>query len=682
MSTAPENPENAPTVQIRTLLVANRGEIACRIIRTARTMGIKTVAVHSDIDKHAPHVREADVHIALGGASATESYLDQDKILAAARNSGADAIHPGYGFLSENAEFAEACGRRGLIFIGPQPDDIRSMGRKDHAKDIAVAAGVPVLPDARLDDDDTSAWLEAAKKIGYPLLVKAVAGGGGKGMRIVHGEPDLLDEITGAKREAQSAFGDGAVFLEKYLSAPRHVEIQVFGDAHGNAIHLMERECSIQRRHQKIIEEAPSSAVDSDLREQMGSTAVSLVRKLGYIGAGTVEFLLDDTMSPPRFYFLEMNTRLQVEHPVTESITGLDLVRMQIDVASNRPLVVSQADIRADGHAIEVRLYAEDPGSDFLPTPGVLHSYRHGTLEGIRFDDGIGHRAEISAFYDPMIAKVTAHATTRQEAALRLAAGLGELHLHGTTTNRDYLVAILRNEDFLAGDTRTDFVENHPELLEPPRSTELVRRHLAAAIAVSVARRRTASAVKSAIAPGWRLLPGHRAGRAQWQDVTTGNVYDVGYQQSAATNSARLTLDIERVEHHFLLDELTDTAVRIVDTETSVGTWVSVSDPYPEIFVNDRDSQSAWVMRPRLPEQDSNTAASDPVAELPGTVVAINVKPGDDVVAGQKLVVMEAMKMEHPALAHHDGTVSAVHVEVGQYIEAHTVLVTLTKDEA
>src|SRR6266446_6379308 len=403
--------------EITMLLIANRGEIARRIIRTAHEMGLRTVAVYSVPDRDAPHVLEADVAVPLLGASATESYLDQGQILSAARKTGAEAVHPGYGFLAENAAFAEACAQAGLIWVGPPPDAIRKMGLKIVAKEIARDAGVPVVPDAEITTDDLADWETAACSLGYPLLVKASAGGGGKGMRLVENPAGLAEAITGARREAKSSFGDATVFLARYLPAPRHVEMQIFADMHGNVIHLYERECSIQRRYQKVIEEAPSPGITPMLRERMSEASVALAQAIGYVGAGTIEYLVDgDT-----FYFLEKNTRLQVEHPVTECITGLDLVRLQIQVARGELLPLRQEDVVCNGHAIEVRLYAEDPGGGFVPTFGRLARFEPGPTPGVRYEAGVVSGYEVTTHYDPMLAKVIAHAPTRTEAAHRLA---------------------------------------------------------------------------------------------------------------------------------------------------------------------------------------------------------------------------------------------------------------------
>jgi acetyl/propionyl-CoA carboxylase alpha subunit len=661
---------------ITTLLVANRGEIARRVIRTARSMGIRTVAVFSDPDFRTPHVTAADTAIALGGSSAAESYLDTGKILRAAAEAGADAVHPGYGFLSENAGFAKACADAGLTFVGPAPDAVETMGLKDRAKEVARRAGVPVLPDARISGDDSGVWRKAADTVGYPLLVKATAGGGGKGMRRVDGPEGLSDAIETARREAASSFGNPDVFAERYLTAPRHVEIQVFGDSHGNAVHLNERECSVQRRHQKVIEEAPSPAVDAALRARMGETAVALVRELGYTGAGTVEYLLDDASGD--FYFLEMNTRLQVEHPVTEETAGLDLVRLQLQVAAGEPLGFGQEDVRLDGHAIEARLYAEDPARDFAPAPGPIHRYRH--TAGLRFEDGIGETAEISPFYDPMIAKVIAHAPTRTEASLKLARALAATELHGTATNLAFLAATLTSDDFLSGQTRTDFIDRHPDVKNATAPTP-EHIHLAAAVAVTVARRRQTDQLTRTAPPGFRLLPGHPDPTTAWSPLgSRGAEREITYRLSAAAGDAELRLTIDGTRHDLRLSDLSPECVRVRDGSREWPCRVAVHAD-GSVWVNDPDGQRGWQPQPRLPERTS-AGGADPVADMAGVVVAVKVKPGDQVTAGQHLVVVEAMKMEWPTVANIDGIVEAVHVTEGQYVAAQAVLVTIAEEPA
>ncbi len=460
---------------IRRLLVANRGEIARRVFRTAQSMGISTVAVYADGDAEAPFVTDADLSVPLGGRTATDSYLSIDKVLAAAENSAADAVHPGYGFLSENADFAQAVIDAGLTWVGPAPAAIAAMGDKLAAKESMIAAGVPTLPSVPVAEvmsgDDLAA---AGADVGYPLLVKASAGGGGKGMRIVDAPDTLADAVAAARREAAGAFGDDTVFLERYLPAPRHVEIQVLGDTHGNLVHCFERECSIQRRHQKVIEEAPSPAVTPALRDRMGAAAVAAVRTIGYHSAGTVEFLLEGSGDDAEFWFLEVNTRLQVEHPVTEEITGLDLVREQIRIAAGEPLGYGQDDLTIRGHAVEARLYAEDPASGFLPATGTVELWAPAREAQARFDSGIEVGSVVGTEFDPMLAKVIVAAPTRTEAALGLASALDRTRLGGVVTNRDFLSAVLRSDEFLAGDTTTDFIERvyFGDAGESPRPSE------------------------------------------------------------------------------------------------------------------------------------------------------------------------------------------------------------------
>ena len=441
---------------ITKLLIANRGEIAARIARTAHGLGLRTVAVYSDPDADAPYVTLADEAVRLPGAAPADTYLRGDLIIAAAAATGADAVHPGYGFLSENAAFARACADAGLIFVGPAADTIEAMGDKVRAKAIMADADVPVLPSATVTD--TTDLTAAGASVGFPLLVKAAFGGGGRGMRLVTGPEELAEAVSSGRSEAASAFGDGTVFLERYVTDPRHVEVQILGDAHGNVVHLFERECSIQRRYQKIVEECPSPAVDDDLREALTAAAVAAGWAIGYTGAGTVEFVLD---RDGKFYFLEMNTRLQVEHPVTEEVTGLDLVELQLLIAEGEPLPARAREARISGHAIEVRLYAEDVAAGFAPATGVLHRFRFPAAPGIRVDTGFRDGSVVSPHYDAMLAKVVAHGPTRADAARRLARALGQAGIHGVTTNRDLLVAILREPEFLAGGTDTGYLTRH-----------------------------------------------------------------------------------------------------------------------------------------------------------------------------------------------------------------------------
>ncbi len=651
--------------RISRLLVANRGEITRRIMRTAREMGIETVAIYASPDSHAPFVHEADEAIALGGATATETYLDVAKVIDAARRSGANAIHPGYGFLSENAAFARAVVEAGLIWVGPSPEAIAAMGDKLAAKRLMMAAGVPTLPSVEGPGDGAADLKSIAAPIGLPVLVKAAAGGGGKGMRIVHSAGELAEAVAGAQREALGAFGNGTVFLERYLEAPRHVEIQVLGDSHGNLIHCFERECSIQRRHQKVIEEAPSPAMTPELREQMGLAAVTAAQAIGYTSAGTVEFLLD---ANGQFYFLEVNTRLQVEHPVTEAITGLDLVREQIRIAQGERLDVRQGDLAISGHAIEARLYAEDPGNGFLPATGTVLAWEPPADPPARFDSGIETGSDVTVHFDPMLAKVIVHAATRTEAALRLARVLERTRVHGVTTNRDFLVATLRHQAFLAGDTTTSFIEKHePDRVRRPSESEVRAAALAVALREQAERREEASLMRT-LPSGWRNNPSQMQVTAfthHGEEVRAGYLSQrdgsFAYEVAGTRGVARL----HRVEGDAVDIEVDGT--RRVLAVTGKGNQFWVQGPSGEVQLTEL---------PRFPEIEQEEVAGGYAAPMPGKVVSIHVEPGDAVSRGQLLVVMEAMKMEHRiTCVEESAKVTEVRVAKGEQVEAGQMLV-------
>jgi len=628
---------------IRRLLVANRGEIARRIQRTARTMGIGTIAVYADGDAMAPNVGEADIAVALRGTTAAETYLDIAKVLAAAQRAGADAVHPGYGFLSENAAFAQAVLDAGLTWVGPSPDAIAAMGDKLAAKKLLAAAGVPTL--------------DAPDGV-FPVLVKAAMGGGGKGMRVVHTPSELEEAQAAARREAAAAFGDDTVFLERYLTGARHVEVQILGDNHGNLVHLGERECSIQRRHQKVIEEAPSPAVDAELRERLGQAALAAARTIGYSNAGTVEFLLDGR----DFYFLEVNTRLQVEHPVTEMVTGLDLVREQLLVAQGEQLSFTQGDVTLTGHAVEARLYAEDPANDFLPVTGTVLNWQ--PAPGARYDSGIESGSVIGVEFDPMLAKVVTHAPTRREAALALASALERTSLQGTTTNRDFLVEVLRHDAFLAGDTTTDFIER----VQPGRDKEVYVGHLefcAVLAALFAAARRRAASPLGRFPAGWRngVLPPeaftYRAGEhtieLAYRTRRDGS-YDVAVGEKSWQARVLAVSDAE------IEAEIDGVRARVPVRNAADRWWVG------EVELH---------LVPRFPVQEKEVVEGGLVAPLPGGVITVAVTQGEAVTAGQLLVVVEAMKMEHRVTAPADGTVAEVRATVGQQVAAGDVLVVL-----
>jgi len=670
-NTTPHLEGSAPAPRpVTSLLVANRGEIARRIMRTARAMGITTVAVHSDADTDSPHVSEADLAVRLPGVSPAETYLRHDLILEAATRTGADAIHPGYGFLSESGDFARAVLGSGLLWVGPSPDAIDAMGSKIGSKQMMRAAGVPTLPSITIDGD-VPPDVADVDRLGWPLLVKASAGGGGRGMRIVAGPADLADALAGARREALSAFGDGTVFLERYITAPRHIEVQVLADAHGSTVALFERECSIQRRHQKIIEEAPSPVVGPALRARLSEAAVAAARAVGYVNAGTVEFVLDSDGEP---YFLEMNTRLQVEHPVTEEVTGLDLVRLQILIASGAPLPdeVHQAVTRGPvGHAVEARLYAEDPAAGWLPSTGNIHRFEigHGRV-GVRVDSGVESGGTVSPHYDPMLAKVIVHAPTRGEAIGSLAAVLAEARIHGVTTNRDLLVRTLRHEAFGRGATDTGFLDHHGlDLLAAPLADVDARgRHaVAAALAGQAGRRATARALAT-LPSGWR---NNAIDRQELAFESGDSRIDVAYRMG---RRGRLLAEV--VVNGIALD----LAATDVSADGATLTVDGVTRRYEVqrvgavTFVDGPDGSTRLVEIDRLPVPVDEVAAGSALAPMPGSVVRVAVAAGDQVEVGQVLVVLEAMKMEHSVNAGVTGTVTEVDVAVGDQVETGRIL--------
>ena len=659
---------------VKRILVANRGEIARRVFRTARAMGIETVAVYSEPDADAPFVRDADISIPLRGATSAETYLDVEQILDAVRRSGADAVHPGYGFLSENAGFAEQMMAAGVTWIGPTPESIRAMALKVEAKRLAASAGVPLVPGAELGEGVDAA--AAAAQVGYPLLVKASAGGGGKGMRIVEQPEDLTEALESARREAQASFGDATVFLERYLTESRHVEVQVFGDTHGTVVHLGERECSIQRRHQKIVEESPSPGLAPHLAEPMYAAATSLARSIGYVGAGTVEFIVAGEGETQEFYFLEMNTRLQVEHPVTEMVTGLDLVEWQIRVARGESLPRSQEDIAPCGHAIEVRLYAEDPSRGYLPNTGTLECFE--TPEGLRVDSGVESGSVVSAFYDPMLAKVIAHAADRPTATAVLARGLRSSRIHGLVTNRESLVAILQSERFVSGDTTTAFLDYEPATLAPEIPAAVLDRHLAAIAAQG-------GDEVAGVPRGWRNVPsvpeligvtplgaedGPTIAYRETRDGLSINVVPAGVDAHLddGRNVGLASVHVTGSRVSVILDG--------VRASHNVAAYADV------LCVDDGLWSTQWRIRPRFPDLEAGASAAGPSTPVPGTVTVVEVSPGDRVTAGQTLVVLEAMKMEHRITADTDAIVSEVLVEPGQSVDAHQVVAVLAPAEA
>jgi geranyl-CoA carboxylase alpha subunit len=636
-----------------TILIANRGEIACRLIRTANALGYRTVAVFSDADADAPHVRAADLALRIGPAAPAQSYLSIPAILAAAKASGADAIHPGYGFLSENPAFAEACAEAGIAFIGPPADAMRAMGGKAPAKALTRVAGVPVVPGYDGDDQSDARLTAEAAAIGFPLMVKASAGGGGRGMRLVHDAADLASALASARAEAKAGFGDDRLLLEKAVPRPRHVEIQVMADTHGNVIHLGERDCSVQRRHQKVIEEAPSPAVTEDIRAAMGAAAVAAAKAVGYVGAGTVEFLLDET---GQFFFLEMNTRLQVEHPVTEAITGLDLVALQIAVSEGRPLPLAQKDVHFSGHAIEVRLCAEDAANDFLPATGKLLAFA--PAPGVRTDSGVETGSVVSPHYDSLLAKVIAHGATREEVRAKLVAALEQTRALGVVTNRDFLVAALEHPAFAAGEATTAFIGEYGEALTPGevRESEIV---LAAAILAGEGDERPS--------PIWRETP--------LKLDAGGAVRMVSVRRERATRvvgglSAPYRLTIETM---------------------GGGQMRYASDGGQSEAAYTRDGDTLWLDAGRIisvrdvtyapPQKAGEGGDGAVVAPMTGTISRVLVAIGEKVQRGDIVCVIEAMKMEHNVNAGIDGVVEAVSVTAGQQVAARAALAAIRAED-
>jgi len=657
------------TTSIQKILVANRGEIARRIMRTCRKMGIATVAVYSDADAEMPFVGEADEAFRLGPAPSAESYLRIDRILEAAAFTNSDAIHPGYGFLSENAGFAEACGQAGVIFIGPTPDAIRAMGSKREAKALVEKAGVPVIPGYDGSNQDPTVLAEEAIKVGFPVLLKASAGGGGKGMKRVRQASELPDAIASAAREGQSSFGDGTLLVEKYIEDPRHVEIQILGDRHGNLIHLNERECSIQRRHQKIIEETPSTALDPALRNRMGEAAVRCGKAIGYTNAGTVEFILAPDRS---FYFLEVNTRLQVEHPVTECVTGLDLVEEQILVAQGEVLRTAQEAVRFEGSAIEVRLYAEDPAAGFLPQSGRVVDWDLPAAEGLRVDSGVEAGSEVSIHYDPMLAKIITCAESRPLALQRMRRALRSLSVQGVTTNRDFLLQVLDHPAFIAGEIDTHFIARHLQDELGDRVLEPDEQRAAMAAALAEQQRRDGRRV---------LLPGTPSGwrnnyhTPQWVEYVVGNRdLRVSYRHLGDNQFTVWVGEEER-------------SVRVVSWESPELTleegphrWCArIRFDGDRTYVHSSQFSVGLQRKPRFPDKSKEIPAGGCIAPMPGKVVELRVAEGDSVTAGQVLLIMEAMKMEHTVTAPQDGTVAQVSVVAGDQVDADALLIVVAE---
>ncbi|MGJ7496933.1 acetyl/propionyl/methylcrotonyl-CoA carboxylase subunit alpha [Variovorax sp. RT4R15] len=638
------------------ILIANRGEIACRVAATARRMAIRTVAVYSDADAHANHVRACDESVYLGGSAPKDSYLRWEKILEAAKATGAEAIHPGYGFLSENEEFAQACADAGLVFIGPPPSAIKDMGLKAESKQLMEKAGVPLVPGYHGADQDPALLQREADRIGYPVLIKASAGGGGKGMRAVDKSADFAAALASCQREAINSFGDDAVLIEKYVQRPRHIEIQVFGDTHGNCVYLFERDCSVQRRHQKVLEEAPAPGMTEAMRQEMGAAAVAAAKAVNYVGAGTVEFIVEQRDGGAmNFFFMEMNTRLQVEHPVTEAITGLDLVEWQLRVAFGEPLPLQQGELRIHGHAIEARICAENPDNNFLPATGSLHVYRkpqHTAFQRsrVRIDDGVREGGEISPFYDSMIAKLIVHGSTRTEALARLDAALAQVHIVGVSTNVQFLRGILATDSFANANLDTALIERERAVLfdREPLGLPL-------AAAASIARtlldeRATNTGDPFSRRDGWRSL-----GVAQ-------RIFSFefrGAPQSATLrylHDGALMLAVGDVSGPLEIGRLPDGQFEVSFNGARHTLDVYANEAVAHVFAAHGATKILAIDR-LAHAGDTHAEGGRLTAPMPGKVVSFAVKSGDKVAKGQPLAVMEAMKMEHTIAAPADGTV-------------------------
>ncbi len=646
----------------RSLLIANRGEIAVRVMRTAARLGLRTIAVYSDADAAAAHVALADEAVRLGPAQARDSYLKAEAILAAAKQTGAEAIHPGYGFLSENADFADACAAAGVVFVGPPASAIRAMGLKDRAKALMAKAGVAVVPGYLGDDQSTEYLAKEAARVGYPVLIKAVAGGGGKGMRRVDAPADFAAALEGAKREAKSSFGDERVLIEKYVTRPRHIEVQVFADGHGNAVHLFERDCSLQRRHQKVIEEATAPGMTEAMRAAMGEAAVKAAKAVGYVSAGTVEFIADasEGLKMDRFWFMEMNTRLQVEHPVTEAVSGLDLVEWQLRVAAGEKLPKAQKDLKPQGHAVEARLYAEDPAKNFLPSIGRLERLRFPeAADGLRIDSGVREGDAVTPYYDPMIAKVIAWDETREAAAAKLAHALSETRIAGVATNAAFLIRCLRHPDFLKGEVDTGFIERHRETLLPPPTAP--RPEILVQAALHVMRERGGDHGNDP----WNAQDGFRlSGEAreviEFVQGTSRAAVEITHHRGGGVSLSVAGAPVAAEHPHAEAARLSSGDIAVMEAgETFV---LPLYDPFAAA--------------------EAAGAATDRItAPMPGKIVQLLVGPGEKVTRGQPLAVLEAMKMEHTLAAPAEAVVASVEVSPGDQLGEGAVVLRFEVEE-
>ncbi len=654
------------------ILIANRGEIACRVMRTCRRLSIRTVAVHSSIDAHALHVEQADEAYLIGGPRPADSYLRGKKIIEVAKACGAQAIHPGYGFLSENEDFARAVEAAGLVFIGPTPEAIEKMGLKDRAKTIMEKAGVPVVPGYHGENQDVKFLSAEAKKVGLPLLIKAVAGGGGKGMRRVTKDGEFDEQLAAARREAKNAFGDDRVLLERFVQGPHHIEFQVFGDTHGNYVHLFERECSIQRRHQKVLEETPSPFLDDDMRSRMGEAAVAAARAIAYRGAGTIEFIAG---ADRKFFFMEMNTRLQVEHPVTEMTTGEDLVEWQLRVAAGEALPLKQSEIASGGHAIEVRLCAENPANNFLPETGRIGVLRAPVEidEVVRLDTGVREGDEVSVFYDPMIAKLVVWGDDRAEAARRMQSALAETAILGVKTNLAFLERVVKHPAFLAGDTDTAFIERHRADLLPEKAAVPVEALVAAAARVFLDEQ---EAIASAPPSPWNDTRGWRLNQPAIRRMELKSATAEGevFLLEAEMRPGLARIAIGGAEHRVSLGPRDADRLQIaLDAETYFARVARLGDSLSATTPQGRHELE--LVDPFHYEPADTLPDARLTALMPGRVVKVMAAPGDTVKKGQALMILEAMKMEHTIVSPRDGVVERVAFRENELVPADAVLV-------
>lgn len=669
------------------ILIANRGEIACRVIRTAKALGIKVTALYSEQDRFSMHTQLADEAVLIGPSPASESYLCQDKVISIAKERGIDAIHPGYGFLSENAIFADRCEKEGIVFIGPPSSAIRDMGSKSASKIIMINAGVPVVPGYHGEDQSDERLHIEAEKIGYPVLIKAVLGGGGKGMRLVERKEDLQDGIDSARREAKKSFDDDRLLLEKFIVKPRHVEVQVFCDKYGNAVYLFERDCSVQRRHQKIIEEAPAPNISEELRERLGQAAVNAAKAVGYVGAGTVEFILDENH---QFYFMEMNTRLQVEHPITEMITKQDLVEWQLRVASGQELLLKQEDLKIHGHAFEARIYAENPRNSFLPSPGkIVELSVPETDESIRIDTGVRKGDVVSLFYDPMIAKLIVHGKDRETALKKLNKALKEYHVGGLHTNINFLISLSSHPEFVNANIDTGFIERHKNDLLPEEEEKVHDQFfIFATVKAILDEQKTYKANNTNKNDPFSIMDGKCFNTSHprefiWEDSVT--LQRVHVKAEFINNQIRLVFDNSNVyEVHKILDDKFDVVnlwVRRISgdkhEEMKIKSYVTQSDP-STFFVDKYQLNRIKVGGYKLDEAELTGGLLSP---MPGKVVRVMVKENQKVKKGEPLLILEAMKMEHTIKSPIDGIVKKLKYNVGDLVEEKEELIELSEEE-